>query len=157
MIDSFFSTIKTAGILIGVAVIIVIIIVAFRSANEHLKDRDYKQQENERKKQNEDRSRELQLKSEVRRNKYWDNLCLVYGDKSKEILLEVLEWLEDFYRLPNIGEEGYDLSVSHEREQCRKNIKKLLDYPQWIVEGNDIFDGPIFLDLDIKYVKLLLN
>lgn len=157
IISEFVNTVKTSVTLIIIAIIIIVIIVAVKAFSERMNDKERQRQQNEREKENEIRRRENEAALEKRRNMYWNNLYLVYGDKDHNTLVTVLDWIEEFNRLPQIGEDGYNMQVSHERHVCRENIKKLLGYPKWYVEDNNASETPIWLDLDIKYVKMILK
>ena len=157
IIGDFFSTIKTFFTLTAIAIIIIVIIVAIKAIKDRAEKRERHRQEEEKKKEREIQRRENELRGERRKNNYWNNLCLVYGDKDHETLSDVLYWLEEFNRLPDILDDGYNSYVSQERQECREKIKALLNYPEWIVESDDKSNAPIWLDLDITYVKLLLQ
>ena len=157
MIDSFFNTVRTTFVLIVIAIAIIIVVALVKYFSDMAEKKEQQRRKAEREKEIEFKRRESGVIFEQRRDKYWNNLCLVYGDKDRESLSNILYWLEEFNRLPNIGEDGYNSYVSQERQECREKIKALLDYPEWIVEGDDKSNTPIWLDLDIKYIKLLLQ
>lgn len=157
MVNEFFNTVKGFFIFTVIAIILIIIIVAIKSISEKIDDKQRFRQKEEEEKKLEIRRKENEIIVERRRDMYWDNLSLVYGDKDRRTLTEVLEWVERFNRLPEIGDDDYSAQTSQNRSECRENIKRILGYPQWIIQGEDKSDSPIWLDLDIKYIKLLLQ
>lgn len=157
MVDEFFNTVKTTFIIIVVAIIIIVAVVAIKSLMEKMDDREYQRKKEEEKKKIEIKMKENEVILERKRDMYWDNLCLVYGDKDRDTLIAVLDWLEKFERLPEFGDEDYSSQVSMNRSECRETIKRILGYPQWIIQNDDVSDTPVWLDLDIKYVKMLLH
>lgn len=155
MIGSFFDSIKFFIIFVVIGIGATVIIVAIKSVSEHANDKEQKRQIAEEEKRNKERQRIHELKLEKRKDSYWQNLSSVYGDKNRETLEEVLEWLEDFYRLQQ--EDDPSIVAVRERGECRDNIKKILNNPQWEITEGEYVDSPIWTDLDIKYVKLLLS
>lgn len=155
MIENFFDSIKFLIIFVAIGIGATIIIVAVKSFSEHANDRAQKQQAAEEEKQNKERRRIHELQLEKRKDSYWQNLSSVYGDKDRETLEKALEWLEDLYRLQQADDPS--MVAVNERGECRENIKKILNNPQWIIIEGEYNDSPIWVDLDIKYVKLLLS
>ncbi len=155
MVESFFNSIKFFVIFVAVGIGITLIIVAIKYISEHADERARKEQAVEEEKRYNERKRINEIELEKRRDSYWQNLSLVYGDKDRDTLVEVLEWLHEFQQL--IQEDDPDMFAVRNRSECRENIKKILEYPQWLITEGETVDSPIWVDLDIKYVNLLLS
>lgn len=157
IVNEFLNTVKSAFVFIVITIIIIIIIVVFQKIGEVSRDKEQRRQEDEREEAKNIIRRENELKGQERMNLYWQNLSLVYGDKDHATLVKVLELLEEFNRYPDVSDDDYTLQIMHNRSECREEIKKILDYPKWVIREDDVSESPVWLELDIKYVKILLQ
>lgn len=99
----------------------------------------------------EDFKKKAKLKQQQDKMDYYSHLPEIYDALSKAQLTQALQYLKKYDRLSDIPSRDIDTQV-----ETRALLLELLNNPTW--RASDYTDSwPFFIDLDIKYVTLLLN
>ena len=123
-------------------------------------------EEQERRKKEQEKQTKRNLVAKKRREQariiYWNYLPKIYDGLSKEKLKQAYNLLQTM-NINSVKIDDSNSSTVAERTDiwadARKKLLQLLNYPKWLYGETDAYisDGPVYEDLDIKYILKLLN